>query len=562
MAPIYQKDDRERRQVDSTSQGKEEAGRRSGLRRQLASLSFAQAQALLSPGRATGLDELDLGGSTDRWPEADPTDLEALTYEGQGGWWAGVGLDAYEGDPDAVDGSDAHDWETGRIVSSLTGHEITGVGGQPVHITLGSAEVDAQMGTGGAQLTGREDSSISSGVLRIDRDVLTVFHEGSPHISDVLQGGTGDCYLLAALVGMANTAPGRARIQRMVRSSGGGYTVDFAGLEESASGDLHAVQGARVRVHVSGLKSSQGVDLAQMGPSLLRLDEAQEKALISQHGGRPEKKGGGWTGRVGGFFRGMFSRVKGVHTVEVFETTMVLWPWIIEKAFAIIGGGYSAVGKGGASIIPTLALMGSDSTAYFTEITSGGEVVEDMNAKEAALAFETVQARVMGGGVSTVGTRTHVEMRDRGPIDDTWRVRTADHLGIRLDASNYDLWSWESLGGRLNPYIQVETEEGGLYSVDPRAISRRDRQMIISAVEDLRVVEVHAKNFLQDDGLKLVPNHAYTVLAARPDGLELHNPWGYCHPGRPVRPDEFAYYFTNLYLSDIGAAPSPEEGIW
>ena len=269
---------------------------------------------------------------------------------------------------------------------------------------------------------------------------------------------------------------------------------------------------------------------------------------------KPEERKGLF-GRLSRAIGNLFGSGDEVEQVNVSRTTVVLWPWIIEKAYAVLGGGYDSIGKGGYSLTPTLALMGQDTKAYNTEVSRRDQIVEDMNEEEASLVFDEARALIFRGGIVTVSTRSSEQVQARSDFIDSWRVSAATSQGITVDIDGGKFMSWSSLDRSLHPFIQVETGDGSLHSVDPQAITDEDKSILIEAVQAGRFVEVRSKAHMRNDGLQLVPRHVYTVDRAHRSGIRIHNPWGGFQPGRMIRPHEFAKYFHRINMSET---PGPD----
>ena len=528
----------------------------SAMRRRLAGMSFEEGQSELSARMPEILGSMEAvheqGMLKDVWARFNPEELETARID-FGSSWMSSGLDFFRENSESTVNEESYSWRTGMLADNLVEkRRPTEDEGSGKH-SVNARNVDREMPEGTQRIEAEQYGEIVDGVLTIDETIPEAFYKGTPDIDDVIQGNLGDCYLLATLVGMANTAGGRARLVEIVNKNGASHTVDFVGLKQGEDQSLSVDDSSRVRVLVSPQRDD-GVELREREAQCFELDHKQGRAMIKHHGGRPVRKGGNLWAQASRTLSGMQNERAPVHTVRVNRNIAILWPWLIEKAYAAIGGGYERIGSGGYTNVAMLALMGTDSTCVDSQTwkhEEGEWKTELLPPEQISMIFKSANARIRQGGVVTISTRSVEGMHERGVMDDLWKVRSADEQGIVVKMEKDQFYSWDNLGDYLNPFIQVEKADGSLRAVDPKKVSEEDKEALIAAVNAGRIVEVSSKTYLHEQGLKLVPGHAYTVLSVSSRGLEVHNPWGSYQPGREVRIEEYANYFDYMQISDV-----------
>ncbi len=429
----------------------------------------------------------------------------------------------------------------GHILRNLQKWRPTKQEGANRVASMDGSAIDDAMGEGAQNIATGPGYDITDGNLTMFETNTVLFDSTGPQVADVQQGGLGDCYLLAVLVSMANSGPGQAKLRSMVRGGGGGFSVDFHRMKMSNSGVLSVRPNSIMRVDVTGLTDGTGVQNRTTAWTPRDVSAEETAALKAQYAA--EARALGTT----------------INTVRIETQTKVIWPWVVEKAYAALAGSYSAMGDGGWAELPTLALMGVDSNVIRTDAGT-----TQMTDAQVGTAYGRLDTCIQQGGIATVSTRsTYGDMT--GAITDEWRMSGANEHGFTIMRSDNNAvtsyYEWKNIAETFVPDIVYRQRDGSPGVIDPQSFDLNTHPaVLIDAVSAGRAVVMHHKSLLGAAGLSIVPGHAYTAISVNNDQLMVNNPWGSYQPGRAVSAAEFADYFDDLTLSHTTGANNQQNG--
>jgi len=240
----------------------------------------------------------------------------------------------------------------------------------------------------------------------INRDMVpdSLFINGAPLAADIRQGGIGDCYYQAVLLGIVNGDPGK--IGSMMSFSGGSVTTTFYRLNTATGQWVPAriTNDAKLQ-HVTN--ATGGVTYSLQGAQFRVADAPQESMWWSQIAGDTLK----------------------VYRKDLFQ--VALWSALMEKSYADFAqqfgkygkglgtdagtGGYDIIDSGGGSqeVYPMFygGAVSSQTTQDINATPGGNIAVENVAAIQQLLALEAHKSNpgVAGGQQNFVQARISPE---------------------------------------------------------------------------------------------------------------------------------------------------------
>ena len=320
---------------------------------------------------------------------------------------------------------------------------------------------------------------------------------GDPTVDDVKQRQLGDCYLMAALGAMASTADGKKALKDMVTPDGeaASYTVTF-----------------KKKRLFKTISESRTVDnWFPMGP---RHQYAE-------------------TGGPG-------------------PTESPLWPAIIEKAFASWKGSYDDIERGHAEkAIKEMTGLSSKETPL-SDFSSDESLLEAMQGAlergEAVTAASIhTEARSYTGKLDGTGLGPFVSEPDAASaVEGSVKITDDGKEGLAPKVT-------DDGKGTLSSRAVGDKKERATGTVDYKKVSvavTYPQDHAPAAAADLRLKYKAYRQISESPDVRA--RHAYVVRGVSGGKIDLHNPWGFAHPGKVdvATFRRFFRKFTNSVMPD------------
>lgn len=396
-----------------------------------------------------------------------------------------------------------------RSFQRLSGRSVKEEGGKSI-VEIDSGKFDKREISGRSDATefaDYEGAMEMDGQWTVDVDEYVLF-DGQPQTTDVIQGNIGDCFMLAVLMSLAGTAAGRAHLANIIKASGDKYLVDFFRLI-IAGGRALTDPKKKIRVKVSRKRSeNQG---------------AQFREISRNHTPDELEK-----------FKKVYSIPAG-SKVEGKRTKYVVWPWVMEKAYAMVVGSYGKI-DGGVSEIPMMAITG-ETPEYI-----GG--IDGFNAVAVSALFTDMQNSLANSKPVKAGTQ-----KPKLPaLSSDCTVTQADAAqGVKVVGSNDPTESgWVPWKDFFSQTISFAIEDNDKSETRLADELDGDKDKVLAEVNN-PVVNQSVKcsmDILYGNGLWIAESHAYSVQNVAVSATLL-NPWGNFHP-RPISRAEFPQLFFSV----------------
>lgn len=317
---------------------------------------------------------------------------------------------------------------------------------------------------------------------------------GKPAASDATQGSIGDCYLIAAMGALAAQPAGQAEIMRMIQphAPNTSYTVTFK--EENWDGTFKQI------------------------PIKVDLWMPVDKGQLKYAG-------------------------KGKPVADIEKAA--LWPYILEKAYAVWKGGYDALDKGGSPGGAMGEIAGVDiRTKYVRDFSSDEELltavkgaVNDGKALTAASKPKVKRefTTLKGSGVGPYSA----SMQNKGVPGSFKITDNSKQAPLVTDDSKGKL---SSAGVGDKNAKASGTLDDGQKTYKVKVSDLKYPEGFGPKTEGDLELEYMAQYWLSDSP-KICGNHAYIVEGVTEGGIKLLNPWGSYHPGEvPIKTFRECYY--------------------
>ncbi len=385
-----------------------------------------------------------------------------------------------------------------RSFQKYSNRKVSTKGGKKV-IEVDSSTVDKAEGA-----TVFADSESSSRTAPNTWHINVVSYDlfdGSPKVADVVQGNVGDCFLLATLQSLASTGGGRGKIRSMTKQSGSGFQVEFYRLKVFGKKAI-VDPNARIRVSVTQKAGAKGARAREVGP--IPLTGAALAPFIARNPGI--KKGDLVTGSI---------------------QKRIIWPWVVEKAFASVLGSYSGL-EGGGSDLPMMVITG--------DLAARALNIKGRSAADITTLFTVLQTH-LSTKIGVADSHDPEEMKKNFARD--FGIHSADPgSGVKITTAidpGASAWiPWATFLANVKSYNIIDWSK--LVKGQKGAVrgnkNFKDHQKAIIAASKQSWTTITGKfndGLWYGKGKWVGSKHSYSIASATPSTISLNNPWGRLH---------------------------------